>query len=333
MTTQKLHVLIDDYQARLEKHFGAVEPARDAKYTGHGNVQAEPQTLKNDVAHLFWMLGEAKTLLKKDKVAKVMRWIGFLQHAMLSFDLLTLEDIKQAARDNDEMMFPPPPGLGVMQAKIVVSFVVPHAGLLTLLVRQSWLPQGLEPGFIKWPNIDPDKRLPVLEDLGIHVNWQVASNAWDFTDCSLNLYLQPTLVHPRLSEESVALAIGMYRNAGWDYKDDEAKKWPERLVKYRDQFAKGGGHAPDCPHHPQNQGQGPVVVEHGGPMPPFLQNIFGGMMGAPQLFVPDDEDDEEDEAPPPNQKPKPKKKPKKKNPPKGGKPDAGQEGSPDAGGQ
>lgn len=336
MTTQKLHVLLDDYRDRLSRRFGAVEPVRDAKYSGRGDHTADPQTLKDDVAHLFWMLTEAKTLLAKDKVPKAMRWLGFLQHAMLSFQVLTLEDIKQAARDHDEMMFPPPPGLNVVQAK-VHALLVTQGGLLTVLVRQTWLPQGLGPRFIKWPNIDPDKRLPVLEDLGIHVNWQVGSTEWDYTDCSLNVYLQPTLVHPRLSEESVGLAIGMYRQAGWDYQDADAKKWPERMNKFREAFAKGGGHHPGCPNHPGNQG--PTVVPHGGILPPFLQDLVDGMFGAPQVvmggageFGPDDYDDEEDDPPPPKPKKAKKPKPKKKQPPKE-KPDAGsQEGGPDAGG-
>lgn len=328
MTTQKLYVLLDDYRDRLAKQFGVVEPVRDVMYKGLGNRPGDPQGLKDDVAHLFWMLAEAKLLLAKDKVAKVMRWIGFLQHAMLTFGLLTLEDIKQAAQDHDELMFPPPAGMNTVQAKIHVMLVT-HGGVLTILVRQTWLPQGLEPQHIKWPNIDPDKRLPVLEDLGIHVNWQVGSHEWDFTDCSLNVYLKPTLVHPRLSDESVALAIGMYRQAGWDYQDDEATKWSERMARFRDAFTKSGGHQPGCPHHPGNQGHG---VPPGGPLPSFIQDVLGGIMGGSQIVMgaPGEfgpaEDDMEDEVPLP--KPK-KRKPRKKQPPKGDKPDAGKEGKPD----
>lgn len=335
MTTQKLHVLLDDYRDKIEAKFGPLNPTRDAEYSGKGAAGDTPTT-KADIAHLYWMIDEGKELLKKDKVAKAMRWIGFLQHAMLSFDLLSLEDIKQGARDADEAMFPPPPGLNTMQAKIVVMLMVPNGGLLTILVRQTWLPQGLEPEYIKWPNIDPEKRLKVLEDLGIHPQWEVGTTEWDYTDCSLTVYLKPTLVHPRLSEESVALAIGMYKQAGWAYQDDDAKKWPDRMAKFRDQFTKGGGHHPGCPHHPQNQGHGPAVVEHGGGMPPFLQQLFGGMMmGAPQIVMGEAGDfgpGEPEEEPQP--KPKKKKRKPKKNPPKGGKTDAGEgeEGSPDAAG-
>lgn len=283
MTTHKLYVLAAMYEDALIGKFGKREPVRNDAYTG---VLA-PEVQEADIRHLFWMTNELKELVKQDRIPKAMRWLGFLQHAVLSLGLADLKGIKAAAADADEQNFPPPAGMSTMSAKVHV-LIMSTVGVLTVLVRQTWLPQGLQPQFVKWPNIDPEGRLGVLGDLGVRLRWEVASREWDYTDNSLNLFLSPTVVGLHLCEESVALVVGMYRQAGWDYQDDAARKWPERLEEHKKQA--GMGHSPDCPHHPAHP-QHPFTA-HGptgpvaGPGNPGVPGMPPGMAGMPVVFGP-----------------------------------------------
>jgi hypothetical protein len=342
MTSHKLYVLVSKFEDAIIGRFGKREPVQNPTYTG----VFTPEVQESDIAHLLWMAKEMKDMIQKDRIPKAMRWLGFIQHATLSLGLADLEGIKEMSRDQDETNFPPPAGMNTMAAKVHVIILTP-LGVLSVLVRQTWLPCSLQPQFLKFPNIDPDGRLNVLGDLGVRLQWEVASREWDYTDCSLNLYLRPTVVGLHLCEESVALVMALYRQAGWEYKDDEARKWAERLEEYKKQA--GMGHSPDCPHHPQHP-QHPYTAQQpsSGPMypsnmmpgmvPPGLAGmpvvfgpfqgpppgavpmspaaLFGHLMGGAPGFDPtvgsyeiEDEDDDEEEVPPKKRKKRRKPKP------------------------
>lgn len=250
MTSQKLTGLFTLYRERVVERFGPLDPARNPAYSGRGHGADDAQTLKHDVAHLYWMLDEGQTLVDTHRVPKAMRWLGFVQHAMLTFGLVTLAEIKEHSKNHDETAFPPPPGLTTVQAKIVVVFRVNDIPV-TILVRQSWLPAGVVPHTLRFPDFDPEGRLHVIQDLGIRIDFDVIVTEWSYADLSLSVILSPVDLSEDLSEESVALAVGFLRQAGWDYKDDNAKAWPARWAAVR----RGEyGHDPDCPHHPANTG-------------------------------------------------------------------------------
>lgn len=198
--------------------------------------------------------------------------------------------------------------------RVYVNVIVgTEVGPLTVLSRPALLPAGVQPTFVKFPTIDPDGRLKVLGDLGVVPEWEVRVHEWDFDINVLNLHLKVTKASARLSEESIALLVGLYRQAGWDYLDPKAKAWPERLVKHKDMLAEAHkhGHAPGCPNHPANQVTGIPIDLSGVTVNSILGNIFA---------EPDEIDAEyEDEAPPP---PKKRRK-KKRNKPKGDVHDAG----------
>lgn len=192
-----------------------------------------------------------------------------------------------------------------------------EVGPLTVLSRPAVLPAGVQPTFVKFPSIDPDGRLRVLGDLGVSPEWEVRVHEWDFDADALNLHLKVTKASARLSEESIALLVGLYRQAGWDYLDAKARAWPERLVKHKEMLAEthkhghGHGHAPNCPNHPANHSVTAIPIDLSGVnVGNILDNIFAEPEGI---------DEYEDEALPP---PKKKRK-KKRNKPKGEVHDAG----------
>jgi hypothetical protein len=208
----------------------------------------------------------------------------------------------------------PPAGMSVVTT-VVHIIIGTEVGPLTVLARRTWLPAGVQPTFVKFTNIDPDKRLPVLGDLGVIPEWEVRVHEWDFDAAVLNLHLKVTRASARLSEESIALLIGLYKEAGWDYLDDKAKEWPARLVKHKEMLAaQPHGHAPDCPNHPANQ------IPHGIPVDLSGVNVDKILDG---IFA-----DPDDEPLPPTKK----KRKKKRKPNPGGKTDGGEE-APDAGGE
>lgn len=214
------------------------------------------------------------------------------------------------------------PPAGVPTVTTVVHVLIgTEVGPLTILTRRTWLPAGVQPTFVKFPNIDPDKRLPVLGDLGVVPEWEVRVHEWDFDACVLNLHLKLTRASARLSEESIALLVALYRQAGWDYLDPMAKDWPARLAKHKDmlanpqKYAQPHGHAPDCPNHPANQHH----VPHGIPVDLSgvnIDKILDGIFAEP--------DDEDDGFPPPAKK----KRKKKRKPNPGEQPDGGEEAAP-----
>lgn len=130
----------------------------------------------------------------------------------------------------------PPPGVPTLPVDVVVP--IESVGfVLTVLVRRTWLPAGVTPDVLRFPDLDPDRRLPVIQDLGVtgvSEYFGVTSQVWDYTDATLAVRVVPIQVDPELSEESVGLVIGLFREAGWDYRADKDREWPAHLVAARD---------------------------------------------------------------------------------------------------
>jgi len=97
---------------------------------------------------------------------------------------------------------------------------------ITVLVRTIPVPAHV-PTTFTFSHIDPQRRLPILQDLGIRLRFDVASTEYDPDTGTTLLRLYPIELDPRLSEESVALAIGMLREAKWAFETEEDTEWPD----------------------------------------------------------------------------------------------------------
>ncbi len=255
--------------------------------------------------HLLYMLTTFDHLVMTGRTPKAMRWLGFIQHALVDLQLFSLEEIKDHARNADETAFPPPPGMQTIQTKFHYCLHCAHCGgMIIRMSKQGWMPQALTPTGVRFGDIDPDDRLTKLQGIGIHISPAVNYTEWDFRDLSYRVVFNPVLLHPDINEESISLALALLRDRGWSMEAEPAlgKGWVERWEKHR----KPG---PECQCQHQH---GPVKLVMGP----------GGTLG--QLLGDDDEEDEEEET----EQPKPKPKPKKK---KGKKKDGNQEGEAGAG--
>jgi hypothetical protein len=182
----------------------------------------------------------------------------------------------------------PPPGVQTVPVKVRLPYACGNCEQpIVRLCRDAWLPVGLDVGVLGFPTPDPDNRLKEIGGVGIAHHLQVAVKEWDYAGQRVICHCMPLYLHPSLSEEQVALAIGLLKEAGWSYDGDEAKDWAERWNSHR---------IPDrvkCP-------TGGCVHTH-------------DAVEAAVLEVEEEDDDEDyEEAPPPKPKKKRKRKKKKK---------------------
>lgn len=261
MTTVKLNELLQKYKHAL---WTITEEA--AKTENYNPASATEDAFITSAQHLLWMVGEVYEFIKTNQMMKAMRWLGFIQHGMISMGLFTLPKLIEHSRATEEVFTTPPAGMATIPVRIHTLIASVYAQL-TILTRDAWLPVGVSPHAIKLPNIDPNNRLPILEDIGIDLSWGVRHIEWDYSTNMLNLYMYPTIVSVSLSEESIALAVGMLREAGWEYIDDEARCWPTRLAVQKDMLANR-----KCPKHPngcptggstvtENESHGEIALE------------------------------------------------------------------------
>lgn len=298
MTRHKMYELMDKYETRL-KEAGYTVPVRQ---DGDEYSVFDAANRERVGAHLLWMVQEAKKTLHR-KGPKSFRWLGWIQHGMVDLGLYTLTQLKDHSKNEDEYRFEPPEGMQTTQAKVLFTFACAHCGnVIFRMGRDTWLPTGHHISYLRFPkSLDPDERLPKLQDVGIHIDYFVHAMGWDFGDLSYSVILRPTMLHPTLTDESIAIAVSLMRAAGWSYAEDADKAWAEKWAKHHDDGSRKNKANPDCPCPHGQVIMGPQIVE-----------MLSG-----------EGDEEEDESP----KPKPKKKRKK-----GDKKD-GEEGSPDAGGK
>jgi hypothetical protein len=224
VTTQALRKLVNEYRAKL-RDMGA----RAEKATSAGRTREEFFALSTDGPNLLWLLDRMEPLIFSDRVARAMQTLGFVQSGLLKLGAYTLEEMVQHSKALDAVELPPPPGIETVPAKVMLSFACAACGgVVARLDRSAWLPKGVAVTALALPPFDPDGRLSGLTPYGIHVTYRIENVEWDYGDQTANVYLVPTLLHPDLSDESVALAFSLLRAAGWTYLDDKSRDWEPR---------------------------------------------------------------------------------------------------------
>lgn len=222
MTGHKMFELIELYRKRLA-------PVATAGAVRLVDYDVEKPTGYREGGHLLWMLDEMSQLTSDGWAGKAMRMLGLVQHGLAALGLYSLAEIEEHSRNADEDKFPPPPGLSTVQAKCLLSFHCMRCGTaITRLGRQTWVPACTTMTGLAFPPLDANNRLEDIGGVGIDIFYRIGATVWDYTDQSFSLYLHAIDLHPYLTEESVALAVGLLREAGWTYADEEAKLWAAR---------------------------------------------------------------------------------------------------------
>lgn len=137
-----------------------------------------------------------------------------------------------------------------------VKFVCGCGFPLATFCRDARMPIGVGPAFVKFADIDPNDRLAEIEDGGIAFNpdMQVVASVYDYAAGLTVVHLHPVPIHPTVSEESIALAVGLFKAAGWTHPRPIDGEWPARLAEHRN---------PKC--RPAGVGIGDILF---GPAPP-----------------------------------------------------------------
>lgn len=94
MTTEKLRdafLACEAVIARKANELGVTTAIRDGK----------ADTPAHRVSHTLWLAREGLQLVEDERREKAMRWLGFLQGALWSDNLLTIDDLKDMNRPDD----------------------------------------------------------------------------------------------------------------------------------------------------------------------------------------------------------------------------------------
>lgn len=156
----------------------------------------------------------------------------------------------------------PPPGMQTVPVTVRLSYACGNCQRTVVrLTRDAWLPVGLDVDILGFPTADPDGRLKEIGGVGIAHHAAVAVKEWDYKEQRLVCHCGQLFLHPVLSEEQVALAIGLLKEAGWVYDGDEAKgwatRWTEHRIPDRTKCPTGG-----CPHsHDAISGEYEVEID------------------------------------------------------------------------
>ena len=85
MTKEKITEVLTLYESELAKR-GVDDPTR---ITDHGVLTRIAME-----RHLAWMCGEARKFVEADRIEKAMRWLGFVQGAMWTMGLRSIEEMR-----------------------------------------------------------------------------------------------------------------------------------------------------------------------------------------------------------------------------------------------
>lgn len=98
---QILAALQSSYDAMKGNLLGSSGACGPSRYTG-----TEQPSRVESIAHLLWMIIEVRTHLKEDKLEKAFRWLGFIQGALWSVGIQTIDEARHANMPEGDVFTP-----------------------------------------------------------------------------------------------------------------------------------------------------------------------------------------------------------------------------------